>query len=1015
MVVEIQSSTDPVFLEKEHYFQDTILINNEKEDHPCSISGLKKHQSLNELDKLKLQNDSQNIFDSKSHLAFPCEVKGTSSSCSDFDIYFEKVSKETSSQNKISLEQDIFETMLNSEKESNTTLAGSLLKHKVLESNNSHFSKQARSDIRVEVHCSNEKNIQTDESQTKVNINLEHNSAECFNLEEKQIENKGNTNANQINSMLEFTNEKEKENQSKETSSQTQILNLKSESAENSNKVEVSYLETLKEMKNALLNITVILQEEHSEKATNISKVTELIEILNEIKLENQKRQDKEIKTLTNAQKNSSSTLIDGQKCSELCEDISFSSPEVQHLPWSLFQIKTLSDSLKMYQNILVDLGKAFHDHSSSKSDLSNDDASPVKLVLDSSKCYEEKDRKNTLEIISSILEESIESIFQNKSEFTLSKNKSENFTPVDESLSTHNHQISFRNENSVKEIKPKIVKDNDERSFERIVNAPLLNGSSPVMNQSNSVNNVMKIVKSIENRTRNEEILNEQEVTEILKHGKEKVDTIINQNQLLEKQRDQHVDSQRDLEKSTGSNLGRCLSENHKKMFQNLKNNLFSTSTPDDSEQNLQLQIKSIDKNDLYCTPMEECQNMKDSFVNETNENENSSVQTPAEKVEILGDLITYDQKRGEDELLEGKNTNELQRSSLTRSFSETNLIKKELKFSISTDDLDSNQLFSIHVIGDNINVTTSSRAMASSTIDVTSTENGFNLSLKSKSGSQSNFNFASKFDSFLTEKHFLLDDAISPCSSSLGIHRARVKLDEELECEEENTEKEILNLPQQDNCIENVKEETCMENVILEKVCIIDIPKETTKEIKIETTKETTDRELLDEQEHDEGREDEENIAIDDTCSIDTVIENHLWNVGLKKKSDSLLQWNDTEECLISNDSKIENEDYFEFEQPPRFLSISSSSASFQEHNAMAFDMDNLDNLSTCSQDSSDLDNNCDSNKPPIIEEKEYYKDQKRFANTAMFLPHKELYSPPKVRVKKGLKQTIPFACNS
>lgn len=80
-------------------------------------------------------------------------------------------------------------------------------------------------------------------------------------------------------------------------------------------------------------------------------------------------------------------------------------------------------------------------------------------------------------------------------------------------------------------------------------------------------------------------------------------------------------------------------------------------------------------------------------------------------------------------------------QETFISRSFSESNL-KKEVKFSISTDDLDDDQVLSLFIDGENINVTASSRTLATSNIDITSTESGFCFRLSSKQKSQSHAN---------------------------------------------------------------------------------------------------------------------------------------------------------------------------------------------------------------------------------------------------------------------------------
>ncbi len=881
--MEFQSLKDPGLLEKESFSHDTNTFKNEKKEYPRTYPGLKRNQSLNELDTLKSLENGQVSADSKMQIPFSSDVKG--SSCSDFDNYFEKVSKRTSTHNNLSLDQEISATMLNSEIENNKTHTGSILMHHIIESSNSHnFSTQETSDFETKSYYVNENKIITDQIKAKVNSNLNHKDVERLNLEKRKIESNDMNIVKQFDTFMASTEEKGSENYLDEISNNKQIHDFKGESlardesTENSNKTgackifhsnEISYLETLQEMKNALLNITLILQAEHSEKSTNISKVTELIEMLNEIKHEKQQNYHSKIKTLTSAPKVSSSPeLFDDQRGPELSEDLTFLSHDVQNLPWSFLQQNALSDSVNMYQNIIFDVGKALHDNTSLRSPLSRDEVNTMELAMESLEKLEQKENTNSHKIITNIIEDVIENIFYASSALKILKKKEENFMLEEMISSPDTHQTCLKNDISMEEMSPKLSKNTTERPLEVKPYVSLLEIPSPMKNQFKSNNSVMKIVQSIENRSKNVEILNEQEVTEILKHGKEKMETIISQNQLTEKQN--VVGIKKDAENSTSQHLGRCLSEKHQKMFENLKSNLFSSTTSEDYVNIVQPQVKSVHEKNLSIK--EDNQNNKSDFIkNEQNGNEESCVETIVESIEIPNE------QRNDEPGLAKRNGNDLQRLSnlITRSFSETNLSKKEIKFSISTDDLDSNQLLSIHVIGDSINVTTSSKAMASSTIDVTSTENGFNLSLKSKSCSQSNFNFCSKFDSFITEKHISLDDAISPCSSSLGIHRTSVNLDEETECEEDSgRERGKCHIEKQQDCNENVTHTVCNETLSLENGCQNNTPKEITNS---EVWNETG-----------ELREDEENLVIDDTCSIDTVIENQYWNVGLKKKTD-------------------------------------------------------------------------------------------------------------------------------
>ena len=283
----------------------------------------------------------------------------------------------------------------------------------------------------------------------------------------------------------------------------------------------------------------------------------------------------------------------------------------------------------------------------------------------------------------------------------------------------------------------------------------------------------------------------------------------------------------------------------------------------------------------------------------------------------------------------------------------------KRELKFSISTDDLDSDELFSIQFIGDKINVTTSSKALASSTIDVTTTEGGFNFKLKSRS--QSHINFNTKQDSLKADKDFSLNDMVSPCQSSLENSHPPTNFKDNFDSKENYN-----------NYGTEEFEETSLRENTSDINTQIDLAMEQNDDNPVEYI----------------GEEDDFTHS-DDRCSIDTVIENKHWK-DKGEKSDSLLNWDYIDEHSVYNEENACSI-ISDFDAIPNFLSLPSSFASSDGNHGM----ENLDKLSFCSQNSSDQ-------KAQEVnpEEIDYFEEKQISARPTMFMPHKELYSAPKVR---------------
>jgi hypothetical protein len=215
------------------------------------------------------------------------------------------------------------------------------------------------------------------------------------------------------------------------------------------------------------------------------------------------------------------------------------------------------------------------------------------------------------------------------------------------------------------------------------------------------------------------------------------------------------------------------------------------------------------------------------------------------------------------------------------------------------------------------------------------------------------------------MTEKHFALNDMVSPCPSS-----------------PENTHPAHNFKDDFENQQTNRKELEENETKEFEEICHED-----------NFTDTSTQKDSMTEH-HDENQleylnlEDDFNL-LDDSCSIDTVIENKYWK-DKGEKSDSLLNWDYIDECSTTNEENvcINNSD---FEGAQNFVSLASSCASSDGNQGVT----NLDKLSYCSQSSSDQ-----KSQDGNAEEIDYFEEKQILARPTMFMPHKELYCAPKVR---------------
>jgi hypothetical protein len=438
---------------------------------------------------------------------------------------------------------------------------------------------------------------------------------------------------------------------------------------------------------------------------------------------------------------------------------------------------------------------------------------------------------------------------------------------------------------------------------------------------------NVKKIISLMEKKSKHAEVLNEQEVNEILKYGKDKVEYILHKMPQLTSAEEESC------QKTELENQQNILeNQSHD---QNVSNKSSEKYQENEEEPYQEQQNDSLKTNFLYSAT---------NIVFDENESDNREIhidETQDEDDSEIYDLplpdpclLRYNNNDGNTNDLANDEMNQRSGDLKTRSYSETNLTKKKLKFSVSSDDLDTDQLLSICVVGDKINVKTSSKAFASSTFDVTSTENGFNFTLKSRS--QSHLNVSNVF----LEEH--VDGVASYGSSILDIERKEETFDTEKEKTTEVQYKE--------------------ENDDTEAKCECLISKE-------------------------ELNEEEENIVLDDNCSVDTVIENKCWKVK-KERSDSLLNNYDyaDEEEVSSNIDVL-----------PNYLSVSSSCASSDGNEGIAFDLEHLDKLSFCSQGSSEH-----VEDEIKVDSVDSFDEKQTIARSTMFLPHKELYYAPKVRTK-------------
>ena len=915
------------------------------------MANMKKHLSLNELDQF-YTSGFKFSESSRTFTAYPCQIKGTSSSCLQFDE-FDKVSKETQTDiplgemirnpnesvtdeerkcfhfnNEIQASQNEQEETCDSdaniEKDRDSeeiietpNIAIPLVQH-TLENSGTHliFEQEKREaaekkkerklnkNFEYHFHTSEEMNDRTEDP---LNIDGEEiqpahhikttdsdeNKFEDESIEELILQNQ----ENEMNQPESKIDESDSLNMFEllVTSQNQQTLAVQNRSQHPTIPLlkEDACIEMLKEMKNALLNITELLKEEHSDKTANFVQVADLI---NHLRYGN------------NTNEKSTTTI-----------PYSIHDGNITEYDFPLIEDSTDLVHCKQLKR------QEFTD--------TEEDENPIEETLN-------------MQIIAT----GYESFKDNREKLTENQDKLSNFI-IEDIIDNIIKQVQIsHNQEFPKVAKEKERKEETEDELillfkEKHLSPEPKQPEKPCPKVRMGIN-VKKIISSIEGRSNQGQILNEHEVKEILKHGKEKVDSIINcQNQDSMSPRDQ-------------------ISEHpisSPRFSENREATLMDSEHDQDSEIHLQnlhhwnIYDKYDAKTDVSNSPnsLEQAKNMKiqrrDSvgYVSEFQKHE----------------IVCFNEDKHQEEDSDYAEENQKEREILVRSLSETHLNKKELKFSISTDDLDSDELLFIQFVGDKINVTTSSKAFASSTIDVTSTEGGFNFKLKSRS--QSQVNCSSKLDSLMTEKHFTLNEIVSPCPSSLENTHSPNNLEDELE-DQHTKQNEI------DEFESKEIEETCHNEKTIDFSNQKDSMKEHHDENQVECLNVEDDFTLL-----------------DDSCSIDTVIENKYWKEK-GKKSDSLLNWDYIDECSTANEENICSNSS-DFEGAPNFISLASSCTSSDGNVGVT----NLDKLSYCSHNSSDQ-----RSQDASADEIDYFEEKQILARPTMFMAHKELYCAPKVR---------------
>ena len=900
------------------------------------MANMKKHLSLNELDQF-YTSGFKFSESSRTFTAYPCQIKGTSSSCLQFDE-FDKVSKETQTdiplgekikypnesitdeQRKCSLSYNDIDTNQNEQVETCDSDANiekdrdleeiieapdtfiPLIQH-TLENSGASEKKNVRKlnknfeypyPASEEMHDKVEDPLNIDGEEIQPAHNIQTTDSDESKFEEKSILQNRENEMTQQDSEIDESDSLNTFELSVTSPNQQTVQNGSQHPAIPLLK-EDACIEMLKEMKNALLNITELLKEEHSDKTANFVQVADLI---NHLRYGNN-RNEKSTKTTPNSIHDINITEYD----LPIIADFS-----------NLVQCK----QLKRQENTKTD------DDESLIEEKLNMQA--IATGYESFKVNREKFTENHDELSNYIIEDIIDNIIK---QVQISQNQ--DFPKVSEE------------KDSKDETENELILVFKEKHLSPQPKQP----EKPCPKVRMGIN-VKKIISSIEERSNQGQILNEHEVKEILNHGKEKIDSIINC---------QIQDSMRPWDQTFEHPIS------SPRFFENREATLTASEQVKDSE----IHLPNLHHWNIYDKYIDDAKTNLSNSPNSFEQAKNMNIQR-VDSVDYVSELekhniVCLNEDKHQEEDSDYAEDKQKERESLVRSLSETHLNKKELKFSISTDDLDSDELLSIQFVGDKINVTTSSRAFASSTIDVTSTEGGFNFRLKSRS--QSQVNCSSKRNSLLTEKNFTLDDIVSPCPSALENTHSTNNLDGDLKDQHTNQN-------EFDNNEAKEIEETCRDE----------------KTIDISTQKDSIT------EHHDENPVECLNVEddftlLDDSCSIDTVIENKYWKEK-GKKSDSLLNWDYIDECSTTNEENV-CLNSSDLEGAPNFLSLASSYASSDGNLGVT----NLDKLSYCSQFSSDQ-RSQDAN----AEEIDYFEEQQILARPTMFMAHKELYCAPKVR---------------
>jgi hypothetical protein len=259
---------------------------------------------------------------------------------------------------------------------------------------------------------------------------------------------------------------------------------------------------------------------------------------------------------------------------------------------------------------------------------------------------------------------------------------------------------------------------------------------------------------------------------------------------------------------------------------------------------------------------------------------------------------------------------------------------------------------VFCISVTGDEINIKTSPKALAVSSIDVTSTEGGFNLTFKSRSLSQ--FSVGSKPESGASETP--LDDVISPSMSFHGSLAADGEVEEPASTKEDE-------MDDHDDFPEPILDDLVVTGV-------------------------DGDAKQDEDADDDDDDESSEGLVLDDDCSVATVIENTF------ARSDSLVNWELMDEGQVDVDD--DDDEDLASKELPNFLSVSSS---FTSSEGQAADQDQPGEVQAASRDHGHED---------TIEAMDHFDEQSALARSTMFSPHRELY-----KVRTGQETTVTGDC--